>query len=65
VAEKEPQQPDLPIELSSVVSALETLTRELTKKLTADQTREVVDDLCSRLRTIGDKRAPDRPFTKR
>ena len=66
VSEEDPIPPGLPIELSSVVSALETLTRELTKKLTPEQTREVVGDLCDRLRRIGnDKRAPDRPFTKR
>ena len=65
VNEEDPRPQDLPIELSSVVSALETLTRELTKKLTTEQTREVVEDLCDRLRRIGDKRAPDRPFTQR
>ena len=54
----------LPIELSSIVVTLETLTRELTKKLTVEEAREVVSELCARLLAIADeKRSPDRPFT--
>ena len=55
----------LPVELSSVVTTLEILTRELTKKLTTEQTREVVDALCARLLAISDeRRASDRPFKR-
>lgn len=54
----------LPIEISSVVTSLEIVTRELTKKLTHEQTMEVVNALCERLRLIpDDKRGPNRPFS--
>lgn len=63
MADENPSARTLPIELSSVVTSLETVTRELTKKLTPDQTTEVVDALCERLRLIAnDKRGPNRPF---
>lgn len=63
--DESPARRTLPIELSSVVSSLETLTRELTKKLSEEETIEVISDLCERLRAIpGDKRGPDRPFTR-
>jgi hypothetical protein len=55
----------LPIELSSVVTTLETVTRELTKKLSRDEVTEVISDLCERLRAIPDeKRGPNRPFSR-
>lgn len=55
----------LPIELSSIVTSLETVTRELTKKLNRDETIEVVSALCEKLRALADdKRGPNRPFTK-
>jgi hypothetical protein len=54
----------LPIELSSVVTSLETVTRELTKKLSHEEITEVVTELCERLRRIPEeKRGPNRPFT--
>lgn len=55
----------LPIELSSVVTTLETLTRELTKQLNKEEVTAVVSELCERLRKIQDeKRGPNRPFSK-
>ena len=55
----------LPIELSSVVTSVVTVTRELTKKLSRDEVTAVISDLCEQLRAIPDeKRGPDRPFTR-
>jgi len=55
----------LPIELSSVVTSLVLVARELTKKLSRDEATEVVSELCEQLRAIPDeKRSPDRPFTR-
>ena len=55
----------LPIELSSIVTSLETVTRELIKKLSHEEATEVVAALCERLRLIPDeKRGPNRPFTR-
>ena len=55
----------LPVELSSIVTTLEILTRELTKKLSPEQIREVVDALCVRLLAISDeRRSSDRPFRR-
>ena len=63
--EDEPARRVLPIELSSVVTTLETVTRELTKKLSRDEVTEVISELCERLRAIPDeKRGPNRPFTR-
>ena len=54
----------LPIELSSVVTSLVTVTRELTKKLSYEEATEVVSELCEQLRAIpGEKRGPNRPFS--
>lgn len=54
----------LPIELSSVVTSLVLVARELTKKLSREEAAEVVSELCEQLRAIPDeKRGPDRPFT--
>ena len=54
----------LPIELSSVVTSLVTVTRELTKKLSREEVTEVVSELCEQLRALPDeKRGPDRPFS--
>jgi hypothetical protein len=65
VPDETPVPPILPIELSSVVTTLETLTRELTKNLNQEEVTEVVTDLCDRLRTIaGEKRGPNRPFSR-
>jgi hypothetical protein len=64
VANENPARRILPIELSSVVVTLETLTRELTKHLSRDETGTVISELCERLRGIPDeKRGPNRPFT--
>ncbi|HEX6100082.1 MAG TPA: hypothetical protein VF432_27465 [Thermoanaerobaculia bacterium] len=61
----EPARRVIPIELSSVITSLETITRELTKKLSSDEVAEVVSELCERLRAISqEKRGPDRPFTR-
>ncbi len=60
-----PERRTLPIELSSIVTTLETLTQELTKKLSGDEVRLVVTELCERLREIADdQRGPNRPFTR-
>ena len=54
----------LPIELSSIVTSLETVTRELTKKLDRDDAVAVITALCERLQHIPDeKRGPNRPFS--
>lgn len=54
----------LPIELSSIVTSLTTVTRELTKKLSHDEAVEVISALCEELRRIpDDKRGPNRPFS--
>ena len=65
MADENPASRILPIELSSVVTSLETITRELTKKLSHEQVTEVITELCERLRRIpDDKRGPNRPFTR-
>jgi hypothetical protein len=65
VTDHQSARPILPIELSSIVVSLETLTRELTKKLSGDEARAVIAELCERLQTIpDDKRGPNRPFTR-
>lgn len=65
MTDHQPARPILPIELSSIVVSLETLTRELTRKLSADEMTAVISELCERLRTIpDDKRGPNRPFTR-
>jgi len=65
MADENPARPKLPIELSSVVTSLETLTRELTKNLNRDQAVAVISDLCERLRAMPDeKRGPNRPFSR-
>ena len=47
-----------------MVTTLETVTRELTKKLNRDEVTEVISELCERLRAIPDeKRGPNRPFS--
>jgi hypothetical protein len=47
------------------VTSLETVTRELMKKLNHEEATEVVSALWERLRRISDeKRGPNRPFTR-
>ena len=66
MAEKDAAEHSLPIELSSLVSTLETLTHELTKNLTERESHQVITNLCERLaRSPGDQRSPDRPFSGR
>ena len=65
VLEKNPARSSLPIELSSIVSSLETVTRELTRKLSSAETEDVIADLCERLKRIPeDRRGAERPFTR-
>lgn len=65
VAEDEPARSNLPIELSSIVTSLENVTRELIRKLNREEAIAVVSELCDRLRLIPDeKRGPNRPFTR-
>jgi hypothetical protein len=65
MADEELARRILPIELSSVVTSLVTVTRELTKKLNHDELTAVISDLCDQLRAIPEeKRGPDRPFTR-
>lgn len=65
VADETPVPRILPIELSSVVTTLETLTRELTKHLKKEEVTAVVSELCERLSTMADeKRGPNRPFSR-
>jgi hypothetical protein len=62
--DQDPADRSLPIELSSVVTTLETLTREMTKNLSVRESREVITTLCDRLqRYRDDQRSPDRPFS--
>lgn len=66
MAEEDLDDRSLPIELSSLVSTLETLTHELTKNLTERESRQVITNLCERLaRAPNDQRSPDRPFSNR
>ena len=66
MAEEDLADRSLPIELSSVVSTLETLTHELTKNLTERESRQVITALCERLARLGgDQRSPNRPFSSR
>jgi len=61
---EEPARRVLPIELSSVVTSLVLVARELTRKLNHDQATEVITELCEQLRALpGEKRGPNRPFT--
>lgn len=65
VAEEKPARRILPIELSSVVTSLVIVTRELTSKLSHDEVSEVIAELCEQLSAIPDeKRGPNRPFTR-
>jgi hypothetical protein len=65
VTDKKTARRILPIELSSVVTSLVLVARELTKKLSRDEATEVVSELCEQLRAIPDeKRGPDRPFAR-
>lgn len=65
MADETPARRILPIELSSVVTSLVIVTRELTKKLNRDEATEVIAELCEQLRAIPDeKRGPNRPFTR-
>jgi hypothetical protein len=65
MTDENPARRTLPIELSSVVNSLVTLTRELTKKLSRDEATEVISELREQLRTIVDEqRGPGRPFTR-
>lgn len=65
VADQNPSRCILPIELSSVVTSLVTVTRELTKKLSHEEVTEVVSELCEQLRTLAEeKRGPNRPFSR-
>lgn len=63
MTDKSPDPRILPIELSSIVTALVMVTRELTGKLNRDEATEVITELCEQLRAIpGEKRGPNRPF---
>jgi uncharacterized SAM-dependent methyltransferase len=65
VADQKTARRILPIELSSIVTSLVTVTRELTRKLSHDEVTEVITDLCEQLRAIPDEqRGPNRPFTR-
>lgn len=65
MADPENTRSPLPIELSSIVTSLESVTRELIKKLSRDEAAAVIAELCERLRiTLDDKRGPDRPFSR-
>jgi hypothetical protein len=65
VADAETTRSKLPIELSSIVTSLESVTRELIKKLSREEAVAVVAELCERLRTMADdQRGPDRPFSR-
>lgn len=65
MADEKPASRILPVELSSVVTALEAVTRELTKKLSREETQEVITDLCERLQSLpGEQRSPNRPFSR-
>jgi len=65
VADQNPARRTLPIELSSVVTSLVAITRELTKKLSQQEASEVVSELCEQLRALADeKRGPNRPFSR-
>jgi hypothetical protein len=65
VADEKPDRRVLPIELSSVVTSLVIVARELTKKLSREEATEVISELCEQLRAIPDeKRGPNRPFSR-
>ena len=65
MANEKPARRDLPIELSSIVTSLVTVTRELTKKLSQDEAAAVVSELCEQLRELPEeKRGPNRPFSR-
>jgi hypothetical protein len=65
MADEIPARRTLPIELSSVVTSLVIVARELTKKLNREEATEVITELCEQLRAIPDeKRGPNRPFTR-
>ena len=65
MAEEKPTSRILPVELSSIVTALEAVTRELTKKLSREEATEVINDLCEKLRHMPDEqRGPNRPFSR-
>ena len=65
MADQIPARRILPIELSSVVTSLVTVARELTKKLNQEEVTEVITELCEQLRAIPEeKRGPNRPFTR-
>ena len=61
-----PEREPLPIELSAIVTTLETLTHELTKTLSDRQVKEVVAALCVSLHEMAEeRRGPNRPFSRR
>ena len=65
MADENPARRILPIELSSVVTSIVTVTRELTKKLNHDEAAVVISELCEQLRGLPDeKRGPNRPFSR-
>lgn len=65
MADDQPARRILPIELSSVVTSLVNVTRELTRKLSHEEATLVVSELCEQLRAIADeKRGPNRPFSQ-
>jgi hypothetical protein len=64
-AVSDPARDELPIELSSVVSALESVARELTKGLSREEMTRVVAELGPRLESlIQEQRGPNRPFSR-
>lgn len=64
MADPEITRSPLPIELSSIVTSLESVTRELIKKLSREEAITVISALCERLHVMADdKRGPDRPFS--
>jgi len=52
VADEKTARRILPIELSSVVTSLVLVARELTKKLSRDEATAVVSELCEQLRAL-------------
>lgn len=65
MADEIPARLPLPIELSSVVVSLVTITRELTKNLNKDDATRVIVELCEQLQALPhEKRGPNRPFTR-
>ena len=63
MADKNSVRRDLPIDLSSIVTSVETITRELTRKLSHQELTDVIAGLCERLRRIPDERNRPKPLS--